>query len=61
MQQEFTFTLSELKLEQVFWSFNQVVDLVFSGVLDDNPVVHVQVIVKPEDVHPRVVDHVCFV
>lgn len=44
--------------EKEFGSLYQVVDLVFGGVLDDQAVVEVEVVVEAEDVHSSVIDHV---
>ena len=58
MQQQLALRLSELKLHQVLRPLHQVVDLVLSWILNNQSVVHVQVVVEPKHVHPRVVNHV---
>lgn len=58
---ELLLSIFEVEVEQVLWSFNQVVDLVVSSILDDQPVVEVEVIVETEDIHGAVVNQISFV
>ena len=56
--QEVFLRLLKFERNQVFWPFDEVVDLVVGWVLDDQSVVQVQVIVELEHVHGAFVDHV---
>ena len=56
--QEVFLRLLKFERNQVFWPFDEVVDLVVGWVLDDQSVVQVQVIVELEHVHGALVDHV---
>lgn len=43
-------------MKQVLWPFDQVVKLIVGRILDDDPIVQVQVIVESKDVHGAVVN-----
>lgn len=44
------------ELQQILWPLYHVVDLIVGGVLDDDTVVQIQVVVEAKHVHSAVVD-----
>ena len=54
--EELLLRLPEIELQKVLWPLDQVVDLILRSVLNNKPIIQVQVVIKAEHVHSLVVD-----
>lgn len=60
-EEEFLFLLFEVEGDQILWSLYEIVNLVVCGILDNEPIIKVQIIVEAKDVHCAIVNKICLI
>ena len=58
---EFKFYVFLLELEKVFWSFNQIIDLIFSWILYYDSVIKIDIIVESKNIHKIIIYLIWFI
>ncbi len=58
---EFKFNVFLIELKEIFWSFYQIVNLVFSWILDNNSIIEIDVIVESKYIHEVVIYLIWFI